>query len=69
MGLKIQNSGLPPVKVLISKKLHILRPAIEYVQLISKTKKVRLSEEVDAGCVLVPLILVGWIFITGKKKR
>ncbi|KAA8594539.1 hypothetical protein FQN60_011674 [Etheostoma spectabile] len=39
MGLKIENSGLPPMKVLISKKLHILRPAIEYVQQISKPKK------------------------------
>ncbi|XP_029004556.1 STE20-like kinase b isoform X1 [Betta splendens] len=39
MGLKIQNSSLPPVKVLVSKKLHILRPAIEYVQEISKLKK------------------------------
>ncbi|XP_016531099.1 STE20-like serine/threonine-protein kinase isoform X2 [Poecilia formosa] len=39
MGLKIQNSGLPPMKVLISKKLHIIRPAIEYMQQISKPKK------------------------------
>lgn len=51
MGVKIQNSGLPPMKVLISKKLHILRPAIEYVQQISKPKKVRLSRDVDAVCV------------------
>lgn len=43
MGLKIENSGLPPMKVLISKKLHILRPAIEYVQQVSKPKKVRCS--------------------------
>jgi len=47
MGLKIQNSGLPPMKVLISKKLHIIRPAIEYMQQISKPKKVRLSKDVD----------------------
>lgn len=40
MGLKIEKSGLPPMKVLISKKLHILRPAIEYMQLISNPKKV-----------------------------
>lgn len=40
MGLKIQNRSAPPVKVLISKKLHILRPAIEYVQQISQPKKV-----------------------------
>lgn len=66
MGLKIENSGLPPVKVLISKKLHILRPAIEYVQLISKPKKVRLSEEVGAVCVLVLFILVGCIFLNEK---
>lgn len=46
MGLKIQNSGLPPMKVLISKKLHILRPAIEYMQLISNPKKVRLERHV-----------------------
>lgn len=52
MGLKIQNSSLPPMKVLISKKLHILRPAIEYVQHISKPKKVRLSGDVDAVCVV-----------------
>lgn len=52
MGLKIQNSGLPPMKVLISKKLHILRPAIEYVHQISKPKKVRLSRDVDAVCVI-----------------
>lgn len=43
MGLKIENSGLPPMKVLISKKLHILRPAIEYVQQVSKPKKVSCS--------------------------
>lgn len=43
MGLKIQNSSLPPMKVLISKKLHILRPAIEYVQHVSKPKKVSCS--------------------------
>lgn len=42
MGLKIEKSGLPPMKVLISKKLHILRPAIEYMQLISNPKKVSL---------------------------
>lgn len=53
MGLKIQNSGLPPMKVLISKKLHILRPAIEYVHQISKPKKVRLSRDVDAVCVIL----------------
>lgn len=29
------------MKVLISKKIHLLRPAIEYVQQISRTKKVR----------------------------
>lgn len=52
MGLKIQNSGLPPMKVLISKKLHILRPAIEYVQQISKPK-VRWSRDVDAVGVWV----------------
>lgn len=52
MGLKIQNSSLPPMKVLISKKLHILRPAIEYVQQISKPKKVRLSR-VHAVCSLI----------------
>lgn len=46
MGLKIQNSSLPPMKVLISKKLHILRPAIEYVQQISKAKKVRRGRSV-----------------------
>lgn len=40
MGLKIEKSGLPPMKVLISKKLHILRPAIEYMQLISNPNKV-----------------------------
>lgn len=45
MGLKIQISGLPPMKVLISKKLHILRPAIEYVQQMSKPKKVRLTRD------------------------
>lgn len=45
MGLKIQNSGLPPMKVFISMKLHILSPAIEYVQQILKQKKVRLSGE------------------------
>lgn len=56
MGLKIQNSGLPPMKVLISKKLHILRPAIEYVQQISKPKKVRLSVDVDVDvCVMLLL--------------
>lgn len=67
MGLKIQNSGLPPVKVLISKKLHILRPAIDYVQLISKQKKVRLWDEVDAVCVVLLLILVGgiWFVVVG----
>lgn len=55
MGLKIQNSSLPPMKVLISKKLHILRPAIEYVQHISKPKKVRLSRDVDVRrCVVLP---------------
>lgn len=42
MGLKIEKSGLPPMKVLILKKLHILRPAIEYMQLISNPKKVSL---------------------------
>lgn len=52
MGLKIQNSGLPPMKVLISKKLHILRPAVEYVHQISKPKKVRLSRDVDGVCVV-----------------
>lgn len=50
MGLKIENSGLPPMKVLISKKLHILRPAIEYVQQISKPKKVRLTRG-DVWCL------------------
>lgn len=68
MGLKIENSGLPPLKVLISKKLHLLRPAIEYVQLISKPKKVRLWEEVDALCVLVLFILVGCIFLHEKNE-
>uniref|UniRef100_A0A1A8IT54 non-specific serine/threonine protein kinase n=2 Tax=Nothobranchius TaxID=28779 RepID=A0A1A8IT54_NOTKU len=38
MGLKIQNSGLTPVKVLLSKKLLIIRPAIDYVLPISKPK-------------------------------
>lgn len=42
MGLKIQNSGLPPLKVLLSTKLHIIQPAVEYVQQISKPKQVRL---------------------------
>lgn len=51
MGLKIQNTGLPPMKVLISKKLHILRPAIEYVQQISNPKKVRLLG--DAVCIML----------------
>lgn len=51
MGLKIQNTGLPPMKVLISKKLHILRPAIEYVQQIANPKKVRLSG--DAVCIML----------------
>lgn len=57
MGLKIENTSLPPMKVLISKKLHILRPAIEYVQLISKPKKVRLLIDVDADdvCVVISL--------------
>ena len=57
MGLKIENTGLPPMKVLISKKLHILRPAIEYVQQISKPKKVRLLIDVDADdvCVVISL--------------
>lgn len=58
MGLKIQNSGLPPMKVLIAKKLHILGPAIEYMQQISKPKKVRLfrcifciiTRQVTNGC-------------------
>lgn len=43
MGLKIQKSGFPPVKVLISKKLHIIRPAIKYIQQVSKPRKVRLQ--------------------------
>lgn len=47
MGLKIEKSGLPPMKVLISKKLHILRPAIEYMQLISNPKKVSLPMFLD----------------------
>lgn len=46
MGLKIENGGLPPVKVLMSKKLYILWPAIEYMQQISKLKKVRLTRKV-----------------------
>lgn len=58
MGLKIENSGLPPMKVLISKKLHILRPAIEYVQQISKPKKVRTSRVLDAVRVVLSLFAV-----------
>lgn len=41
MGFKLPHSALPSMNVLISKKLHILRPAIEYVQQIGKSKKVR----------------------------
>lgn len=52
MGLKIQNSGLPPMKVLIAKKLHILGPAIEYMQQISKPKKVRLLRCICSVCSL-----------------
>lgn len=50
MGLKIQHAGLPPMKVLLSKKLHILRPAIEYVQQISTPKKVSWCGHVDTVC-------------------
>lgn len=38
------------MKVLISKKLHILRPAIEYVQQISTPKKVSWCGHVDTVC-------------------
>lgn len=55
MGLKIQNSTLPQVKILISKKLHILRPAIEYMQQISNPKKVRLSIDVVCRFILVSI--------------
>lgn len=42
MGMKIQSSGLPPMKFLISRKLLSPRPAIEYVQQIYRWNEVRL---------------------------
>ena len=39
MGFKKQNSGPPPTKVLISKKLPILRPDLRYVRLVARLNK------------------------------
>lgn len=63
MGVKIEKSGLPPMKVLISKKLHILRPALEYMQLISNPKKVSLPMMVSVER-RNELILRGLLFET-----
>lgn len=53
MGLKIQNSSFPPIKLIISKKMHILRPAIDCLQQVSKPRKVRTGDWDPHGTLIL----------------
>lgn len=69
MGLKIQTGVVTPVKVLLTEKLCILRPAVEYVEQICKLSKVRtqgvVSSQMSASdffffvCFYVFLLIAG----------
>lgn len=60
MGLKIQNSSFPPFKVIISKKLHILRPALDCFQCTAKPREVRNALGILVCCLLWSCIKIVW---------